>query len=378
MSGYDDPSDGHPASGTLDLVAVRADLPAVDRLVYLNTGTAGPLPTPVRDAMVTALDADLTLGRASGRRFARFAEHLAETRDLLARLVGADADEIVPTTGTTDGVTRVLAAQPWAAGDRVLVTVLEHPDVLRAVRDVAGRHHATVVVVPGATPEEIGANLSRELAGGARLVVVSHVTYGAGLVLPVPEIVAAARRHRAAVLVDGAQAVGAIRVDVRVLGADYYAFPGQKWLLGPEGVGALVVAHGSAGLPAAAFGPGMPSPVLWEGLRAALGWRERHGTQRFPAAVVAGAAELRRELAGIPQVEVLGLGAEAGLVTIRLPDVDAARVVAALGARRIATREIAETDGVRLSHGPFTTAQERRLVVDAVAELARERGTETW
>ncbi|WP_432994073.1 aminotransferase class V-fold PLP-dependent enzyme [Dactylosporangium sp. CA-233914] len=357
----------------LDLAGVRADLPALGRLVYLNTGTAGPLLTPVRDAMTAALDADVSLGRASGRRYARIGERLEETRTLLARLVGADADEIALTTGTVDGIARVLAAQRWSAGDRLLITALEHPAVLDAARATAARHDVAVVVVAGETPEQVRANLARELTGGARLVVVSHVTFGAGSVLPIPRIVAAARRFGARVLVDGAQAVGAIAVDVRALGADYYAFPGQKWLLGPEGVGALVVAGGSSIHTTSEFEPGTKSPVLWEGMLAALRWRAGHGHQRLLDAVEAGAAQLRRDLARIQRIEVVDPGATAGLVAFRLPGIEPAGVAAALGARRIATRDVAEIDAVRLSNAPFTTDEDRRAAVTAIAELAAAR-----
>ncbi|WP_214104177.1 aminotransferase class V-fold PLP-dependent enzyme [Acrocarpospora catenulata] len=348
----------------LDVAAVRADLPALAGLVYLNTGTAGPLPRRVRDAMTAALDADLARGRASGRRFARIAEGLREARALLAGLVHADAAEIVLTTGTTDGIQRVLAAQPWSPGDHVLTTCLEHPDVLEAVRAAARRHnlHVDVAGEPEQSAEEIAASVLARI-GRARLAVVSHVGYATGAVLPVERITAEARRHGALVLVDGAQAVGAIDVDVAALGADFYAFPGQKWLLAPEGTGALVVR--GAGLPASGTSPGL----LWAGLREAVRWRREHGHQDLLDAVARGAGLARRLLADIPGVRVLTPARHAGLVAFRVPGADPLGVAAELGARRIAVRGIPESDAVRLSCGPFTTEDELVLAARAVAEV---------
>ncbi|GAA1010608.1 cysteine lyase [Acrocarpospora pleiomorpha] len=360
----------------LDVAAVRADIPALDGLVYLNTGTVGPLPRQVRDAMVAVLDTDLARGRASGRRFARIAEGFEQARALLAGLVRADAGEIALTSGTTDGIEQVLASIPWSPGDRVLTTSLEHPDVLAAVRATARRHDLRLVLAgtSGQAPEEIGSSVIAA-AEGVRLIVVSHVTYGAGAVLPIERIAAGARGAR--VLVDGAQAVGALDVDVHALGADFYAFPGQKWLLGPEGTGALVVTRGAHHRPASAFESGTKSAMLWAGLRAAVRWREEHGHERLLDAVRLGAALARSRLAGIPGIQVLTPAPHAGLVAFRLPGADPLAVATALGGRRIATRGIAEIDAVRLSCGPFTTGSELAFAVEAVERLTLDKAVTT-
>ncbi|MEU6797053.1 aminotransferase class V-fold PLP-dependent enzyme [Nonomuraea wenchangensis] len=353
----------------LDVTGLRAGIPALSRLVYLNTGTAGPLPSAVREAMLGALDADVARGRASGRRFARIAEGFDEARALLAGLVRARPADVVLTGGTTDGIERVLAGTPWTRGDRLLTTALEHPDVLRAVRATARRHDLDLVVIgtAGQSPEEVAAGVIAGL-GGSRLAVVSHVTYGAGAVLPIGEITAAARARGALVLVDGAQAVGAIDVDVPALGADFYAFPGQKWLLGPEGTGALIVT--TAAHRQAASEPGGKSALLWAGLRAALRWRIEHGHERLVEAVRQGAALARAELAAIPGVTVATPSRHAGLVAFRLPAADPLAVAAALGTHRIATRGIPEIGVVRLSCGPFNTGEEIAFTAGAVRDLA--------
>ncbi|RJQ83983.1 aminotransferase class V-fold PLP-dependent enzyme [Amycolatopsis panacis] len=356
----------------LDVTAVRADIPALNRLLYLNTGTVGPLPAPVRDAMVGALDLDVAKGRASGRRFARAAERLDETRHLLAGLVGAQPEQLALTSGTTDGIERVLSTQPWQPGDRVLTTALEHPDVLTTIRHTADRHALTAVVVNADTAEDLTANLARELAAGARLVVVSHVTFGAGLVLPLSKVIAAAHAQGARVLVDGAQAVGAIEIDTLALGADFYAFPLQKWLLGPEGAGGLVVRDGAREIHSAT------PPAIWEGVRAALLWRKGHGHQRFSEAVRENAARLRELLVGLPGVEVVTPGDQAGLVAVHVSGTDPLEVAKALGRQRIATRGITEIGAVRLSAGPFLTGGELEQVACAVGNLASEKGVLTW
>lgn len=220
--------------------------PAMDSMVYLNTGSAGPLLAPVAQVMTDSLRHELHHGRADNASWVAFLDSRTALRDLLGSLVGADGSEIVLTHHTTEGLNLVLWGIDWKPGDRIAITSLEHDAGIAAVQALAKRHALIVDVIEvgfGSTAEVLAA-LPAALARKPRLLLASHVAYATGAVLPIAGIVEAAHAAGTAVLVDGAQAVGAIEVDVRALGADFYSFNGYKWLCGPEGSGGLVVRQG--------------------------------------------------------------------------------------------------------------------------------------
>ena len=130
------------------------------------------------------------------------------------------------------------------AGDRAVTSCQEHPGGFGPLYMVADRHGVDLgfaEFVPNAPDDEIVAEFDRLITPGTKLVSLSHVLWTSGLVMPVRRIAEIAHARGALVLVDGAQSAGAIPVNVRDLGADMYAIPAQKWLLGPEGLGAMWV-----------------------------------------------------------------------------------------------------------------------------------------
>jgi len=225
------------------LQELRRELPTLADHVYLNTGTAGPLPRRTARVMTEELERELSLGRGNLATLERVLEHRARVRSLVARLLGADITEIALTHNTSEGIGLVLAGTDWREGDEILTTTLEH-DAVTVPLGLLGARHPGVSVrfVDIGLGDRGPETLASALTARTRLVVLSHVVYPTGVVLPVAEIARLAHQVGAAVLVDGAQAAGAMPVDVHALGADYYTVSGQKWLCGPEGTGALVVA----------------------------------------------------------------------------------------------------------------------------------------
>jgi L-cysteine/cystine lyase len=147
-----------------------------------------------------------------------------------ARVLGCDASEVALTGSTTDGVNTVIAGLDLRPGDEILTTDEEHPGLLAPLGRARKRHGITVRVVPFA-------NIADEVSGSTRLIACSHVSWVSGRMVDA----AALRATGVPVLLDAAQALGAVPVDVRALGCDFYAASGQKWLCGPEGSGCLYV-----------------------------------------------------------------------------------------------------------------------------------------
>src|SRR5262249_8949665 len=156
----------------------------------LNTGTCGPLLAPCATAMARAAQDELLAGRIGMASFRTMFEAVAELRRTLASLVGADADEIAITHHTTEWMNIFRWGLPWQRGDRVVTTTLEHAGAALPLYQLHRRLGVTVDFAPiglGGRDEALAA-IEQALDRPARLLVLSHVAYGTGAVLPVAEI----------------------------------------------------------------------------------------------------------------------------------------------------------------------------------------------
>jgi selenocysteine lyase/cysteine desulfurase len=210
-------------------------------LAYLQTGSMGPTPRPVFDRTVAVwheLERDPT---ALG--YGPLEAGMEDVRAKAARLLGCGLHELVITTSTTEGVNWVAQGVALAPGDHILTTDQEHPGNRVGWDFVARRYGAVIDVVAIPAGENDAAAIverfTRQLTPRTRVVTFAHVLSSTGLRMPVAELCALARRAGCIALVDGAQAVGGIAVDVKQLGCHAYATSGHKWLLGPKGTGLL-------------------------------------------------------------------------------------------------------------------------------------------
>lgn len=223
-----------------DLAAIRAELPLLASQAYLNTGGTGPLPVPVARAIQTAAQAQLGMARMGPEGVELTEQTLARLREATARLIGGRRDDMAVTSNTTTGLDIVVWGIDWRRGDHIITTELEHPGLSVPIAVAARRHGLRVTRLTRSQAElELEDAVRRAAGPRTRLVALSHVCWSTGAVLEISGAARAAGEIGALTLVDGAQSVGAISVDVAALGVDAYAFPAQKWLLGPEGLGAL-------------------------------------------------------------------------------------------------------------------------------------------
>jgi L-cysteine/cystine lyase len=213
-----------------DPASFRAQFPVLERVSYLNAGTEGPVPQRAAQAAHRRIDFEANEGRCGRPYFDSVMDVAKRARAGYASVLGCDPSELALTGSTTDGVNTVLSALDLRSGDEVITSDEEHPGLLAPLGRARRRHGITIKVVPFA--EVPGA-----VSAGTRLVACSHVSWVSGRVMDM----SALRAAGAPVLLDAAQAIGAIPVDVRALGCDFYACSGQKWLCGPEGSGCLYV-----------------------------------------------------------------------------------------------------------------------------------------
>ncbi len=208
----------------------RAQFPVLERVSYLNAGTEGPLPRQAAEAVRGRIEEELSGGR-SGKRYIESVRELAgNLRAGYARVLGCGPDDVALTGSTTDGVNTVLAGLDLRAGDEVVTSDEEHPGLLAPLGRLKRLAGVRVKVVPFA-------EIAGEVGPDTRLVACSHVSWVSGRVVDTTALTDTG----VPVLLDAAQGIGAVPVDVNALGCAFYAGSGQKWLCGPEGSGCLYV-----------------------------------------------------------------------------------------------------------------------------------------
>lgn len=379
--------------------AAREALPATAASIYLNTGTAGPLPIPSAQAMQEFEELGLRLGRADPAAWPEVLERMAEARATLAVPLGARTDEIALTHSATDGLNQAVMAIDWRAGDEIITTDQEHPGLLAPLLASGERFGLRLrVVKAGGHPRQVLDAVAGAIGPRTRLIALSHVLWTTGALLPIRELATMAAQAGAWTVVDGAQGAGALGFDVRSLGVDFYAFSGQKWLLGPEGMGGLWVGErarlearqGAAGYLSyehltsdlegqrwgdarrfEASGFHRPSVV---GLARSVGWLAMQ--VGFPWALTRAnglAHSTAEQLAALDGVEVLTpLDQMANLVSFRIAGWSAEEALEALSSQlQIIARTVPDRDALRLSVGFFNTEDELEQVVALVGEMAR-------
>lgn len=350
-----------------------AGLGMLPGLIHLNTGSAGPTTNRVLANTMAAwkqLEADPVVEAYYGSIFLA-----ADTvRQKAAALIRCSADEILFTRGTTDGITTLASSVRLKEGDRVLLSNLEHEGGEIGWRHRERRDGVVLdrVQLPFELhdPDAIVSAYASAIRPTTRVISVSHIIATTGLRMPIPEIAALARSRGILCIVDGAQAVGHIPVNVRSLGCHAYATSGHKWLMGPKGTGFLYIAGdvGDAiqppqwqlGKQVGADSVGLAPLTMAIGLSSAIEDVHAIGAERIETHNLALAARVRAGMAAIPQLHVVsphpGPNATA-LVAAMLPStIDALAVRERLRERHKVVIKLAEKrwfNGIRLSPHVF-------------------------
>lgn len=331
----------------LDLVA---DFPAIPAgWAYLDTAATAQKPRPVIDAITHAYaETYATVHRGVYQRSADMTLAYEAARRRVARFLGAGSEnEIVFVRGATEGIN--LVAQCWAgtqlqAGDRILLSTLEHHSNIVPWQMVAERLGVAIDVVPLDAEQRIDLDaMAAMLRPEHKLVALAHVSNVLGSVLDVRRAAELAHGVGAKLLVDGCQAVPRLGVDVRALGCDFYVFSGHK-LYGPTGIGVLwarpelleamppyqgggsmidrvTFEKTSYAPPPGRFEAGTPHIVGVLGLHAAIDYVDAIGLDRIHAHEAALVAQARDALASINSVRLFGPADSAGIVSFAVEGV---------------------------------------------------------
>ena len=370
---------------------VRREFLISDELAYLNSGTLGPMPKPVYYAVV---DSYRALAADPGRENTRHNAAQGDVRAKLAAFVNADPTEIALTRNTTEGMSFIANGLDLAAGDEVLVSFHEHPGGLQPWKLKAKRQGVVVkelpFPIPTPDPSGIVTRFADAITPRTKVISVSHVTFPTGCMLPVRELAALARSRGILTVVDGAHAIGMLRLDMHDLGVDFYASSPYKWLGAPVGTGFLYLRRESqervwptvattgwddeeAGARRYDRLSQRAGPLLMA-TGAALDFQSAIGPDRIEQRVRALAGMLRTRLAEIPQVTVhtsthpvLGCG----ITGFALEGFDRREIVDTLWRRHHVWVRHTDFDlnTVRVSTHHYNTEGQVARVVDGVRDI---------
>jgi L-cysteine/cystine lyase len=368
----------------------RHKFPALANKSYFNFGGQGVLPQQALDAIIQSFKYVQENGPFSSRMFDWLQDEVDKTKDALAAELGASRRSIALTQNVSEGCNIVMWGIDWQQGDHLLITDSEHGSINEIADCIAKRRRVAVskiVLSSGnVAPSE---QLENAITERTRLVVLSHVLWNTGRVLDLAPLIEICKAKAVPLLVDGAQSAGAMSLDLKASGVDYYAMTGHKWMCGPEGVGCLYIREdlldclqptyvGWRGMEMG--GPHEPDATRFEiatsafplfaGLRSALAvHREWASAPERHEQIRANASYLRQQLAEkVPGISIITPGeVEAGLVSFAIDSMSPGAIVARLEAQHIYTRTIPYPKCVRASVHYFTTREEIDQLIETLA-----------
>lgn len=399
-----------------DVASVRADFPILaervngHQLIWFDNAATTQKPRPVIERISAFYEHENSnIHRAAHELAARSTDAYEDARETVRRFLGASKiEEVVFVRGATEGIN--LVAQSWGPhnlgpGDEILITHLEHHANIVPWQIVAQRTGAVLKVAP---VDDSGTLLLEEftrlLTPRTKLVAATHVANAVGTVSPVQHLVEIAHRAGARVLIDGAQSVPHLAVDLQALGADFFVFSGHK-VFGPTGIGAVYIServwqetpawHGGGNMiadvtversiyqgPPNKYEAGTGNIADAVGLGAALRYVEGLGIERVAAYEHELLEYATPRLAAVTGVRLVGTSPEkASVLSFVLDGYEPAAVGAALNERGIAVRaghhcaqpilrRLGLEQTVRPSFAVYNTFDEIDVFIEAVQGLA--------
>jgi selenocysteine lyase/cysteine desulfurase len=322
-------------------------------------------------------------------------KELAEVRKRIASFINADEDEIALTYATTDGVNIFAVGLDWREGDEVIICRHEHFDPFAAYEGLAKRYGIKIVWVDTPSPpqneDELVSIYEKAMTPRTRVIFVSQVTFITGLQMPIKKLTELAHRHGALISVDGVQATGALRINVRETDIDHFASGAQKWLLAGTGTGftyirkdlqpkiwprnGYVADETSRNASARRYeNTGQRNIPAYMGLAAAVELIETIGIDNVEARVRQLADRLRnglRELAGVKLWTSTKPELSAGLTTFGIDNYEPKEILQALEKEKITGRPVNEPDvvGVRMSTHIYNSPDEIDRVIATLKKL---------
>ena len=385
-------------------MALRDHCPALAGKTYFNYGGQGPLPTPSLEAITATWRQIQELGPFTGDVWPLVERTTARLRLQLGHWFGVGSHRVAFSENVTSGCVLPLWGLPWRAGDELLISDCEHPGVVAACRELARRHGLSLANLPVAdlrgdaasAAPAIQTRLEAALTPHTRLVVLSHLLWNTGQVMPIAAVAQqlAAHPSQPYLLVDAAQSLGSMPVAEAAAAADIYACTGHKWCCGPEGLGAIALservlaesqptligwrslsqeseASSSFHADGRRFEVATSCIPLFAGLQCSLALLEAEGSSNERLSTITRlSGQLWEGLQAIPAARtLLQAPPPAGLVSFTLEGSKPEAVVRQLGAQGIWVRSLDHPHCLRACTHISTTSEEIARLLEALGKL---------
>lgn len=368
-------------------------------VTYCNTGTLGACPVDVMSVYVNGLQKleeelpDWPYFQSDGEPLTGY-QRMEETRTRIGRFVNADMSEIALTQNATMGMSFIANGLELEAGDEVITTDQEHTGGVGSWRMRAARDGIVVRELPLASalaggPEAVVRMFEEAITPRTKVLMISHITSLFGIVMPAKELCDLAERHGILSVVDGAQAIGQVPVDVRALGCDAYVASPHKWVMAPKGTGFMYVrgdldrkiwgtlagSHfddwGSGAFRFMQFGTG--SVPIVDGMVAAFDFVDAIGVERISSWDLAVNRRLREGLEAIPGAFISSPthpGFVAAITSFGIEGVSPRDLQNALWEQKIRVRAQRDDVGVRFCCHLYVNPDDVDRALEKVASLA--------
>jgi len=381
------------------LIKYREQFPSLGNKAYFNYGGQGPMPQRAMDGISQAQAYIQHIGPFGSQVGRWIGSQIQATKEAIALELNAPVSTITLTENVTMGCNIALWGIQWHAGDHILLSDCEHQGIIATIQEIGRRFGVTVSTCPLMVTLNSEEVIAQHLCPRTRLVVLSHILWNTGQVLPIDKIAELCRKNGTLLLVDAAQSVGVLPLNLTELGVDFYAFTGHKWLCGPGGVGGLYVRpEAQAGL--------IPTFIGWRGVELnsqgkPINWhpggqRYEVGTSNYPLYVGLQEAIATLQQWGTPQERyeqichlsqylwhkltalsgvkcLLSSPPQSGLVSFKLPNERPSKLVEFLESQGIFTRTILDPECIRVCVHYLTLAAEIERLVEAIDDFLASR-----
>jgi len=399
----------------LNVDKVRRDFKILESgIIYLDSTASSLTPEPVLQRVLEFYhEYRANVERGIHRLSVRASEEYEKARTKVADFINARSDsEIIMTKNTTEGINTVASGLNWRKGDKIVTSVLEHHSDFIVWLRVRDKHGVKVEVVKPRKPVVKGildpADFEKAVDDKTRLVAITHVSNVLGEIMPVKEIAEIAHEHGAYVLLDGAQSVPHMKVDVQKIGCDFLAFSGHK-MCAPTGSGVLYlreevsedveplcIGGGTIGEVGTdyykldksprRFEAGTPDVAAVIGLGAAVDYLQKIGMNNIENHEKVLVKRMYEGLSALPKVEVYGPEPEhrVGMVSFNVGDLNPHDVALALDvsanimvrsghhcAQPLSKTVIGKPGSVRASAYLYNTKEEIEKLISTVEEIGR-------
>jgi len=225
---------------SIEIKNIRAEIPSLKDVVFLNSGWTGPTPRVVLEAIEKSIKNQILLAPSSKDAVKSQVSELLRAKAAIADYFETESKNICLTSSTTLGINLALNAYDWTENDEIITTTNDHASVIIPLYNLKERFNVKIKLIDFNWNDPVK-SFRDNLSKNTKAALFCHVFWTTGNTLPLKEIISELRNKNVISVIDGAQSAGALKINLDDLNPDFYCVPGQKWLLGPVGTGFLYV-----------------------------------------------------------------------------------------------------------------------------------------